>query len=131
MRTYSPSALPHLVLAAVVLVVPLPVAFAVAAGFAAGRWTMPVASDAWSDDGARIARDLPDLLRVPARLRSCRDPDLHAAHPGLPAEVRACRTSAVGTVGADGSVRWHRGLRARRRCSGSSAPARCPARQVS
>jgi hypothetical protein len=51
MRTYSPSALPHLVLAAVVLVVPLPAAFAVAAGFAAGRWTMPVLSNAWSDDG--------------------------------------------------------------------------------
>ena len=51
MRTYSPSALPHLVLAAVVLVVPLPAAFAVAAGFAVGRWTMPVLSNAWSDDG--------------------------------------------------------------------------------
>ena len=50
-RTYSPSALPHLALAAVVLVVPLPAAFAVAAGFAAGRWTMPVLSNAWSDDG--------------------------------------------------------------------------------
>jgi hypothetical protein len=43
--------LPHLALAAVVLVVPLPAAFAVAAGFAAGRWTMPVVSNAWSDDG--------------------------------------------------------------------------------
>ena len=52
MRTYSPSALPHLVLAAVVLVVPLPAAFAVAAGFAAGRALMPVLSNAWSDDGA-------------------------------------------------------------------------------
>jgi hypothetical protein len=50
-RTYSPSALPHLALAAVVLVVPLPAAFGVAAGFAAGRWTMPVLSNAWSDDG--------------------------------------------------------------------------------
>jgi hypothetical protein len=50
-RTYSPSALPHLVLAAVVLVVPLPAAFAAAAGFAAGRWAMPVLSNAWSDDG--------------------------------------------------------------------------------
>ena len=50
-RTYSPSALPHLALAAVVLVVPLPAAFAVAAGFAAGRWMMPVLSNAWSDDG--------------------------------------------------------------------------------
>jgi hypothetical protein len=52
MRTYSPSALPHLALAAVLLVVPLPAAFAVAAGFAAGRWVMPVLSNAWSDDGA-------------------------------------------------------------------------------
>ena len=51
MRTYSPSALPHLALVAVVLVVPLPLAFAVAAGFAAGRWVMPVVSNAWSDDG--------------------------------------------------------------------------------
>ena len=55
MRTYSPSALPHLVLAAVVLVVPLPVAPLVAAGFAAGRFAMPVLSNAWSDDGAWTA----------------------------------------------------------------------------
>ncbi len=52
MRTYSPSALPHLVLAAVVLVVPLPAAFALAAGFALGRLAMPVLSNGWSDDGA-------------------------------------------------------------------------------
>ena len=51
MRTYSPSALPHLALAAVLLVVPFPAAFAVAAGFAAGRWAMPMLSNAWSDDG--------------------------------------------------------------------------------
>ena len=51
MRTYSPSALPHLVLAAVVLVVPLPFAPLVAAGFAIGRFMMPVLSNAWSDDG--------------------------------------------------------------------------------
>jgi hypothetical protein len=55
MRTYSPSALPHLVLVAVVLVVPLPVAPLVAAGFAAGRFAMPVLSNAWSDDGAWTA----------------------------------------------------------------------------
>lgn len=55
MRTYSPSALPHLVLAAVVLVVPLSVAPLVAAGFAAGRFAMPVLSNAWSDDGAWTA----------------------------------------------------------------------------
>jgi hypothetical protein len=52
MRTYSPSALPHLVLAAVLLVVPLPAAFALAAGFALGRLAMPVLSNAWSDDGS-------------------------------------------------------------------------------
>jgi hypothetical protein len=52
MRTYSPSALPHLALAAVVLVVPLPLAPAVAAGFAAGRLAMPVMSNGWSDDGS-------------------------------------------------------------------------------
>jgi hypothetical protein len=51
MRTYSPSALPHLVLLAVVLVVPFPAAFAVAAGFAAGRLAMPLLSNAWSADG--------------------------------------------------------------------------------
>jgi hypothetical protein len=52
MRTYSPSALPHLVLAAVLLVVPLPAAFALAAGFALGRLAMPVLSNGWSDDGS-------------------------------------------------------------------------------
>jgi hypothetical protein len=52
MRTYSPSALPHLALAAVVLVVPFPAAFVLAAGFAAGRLTMPLLSNAWSDDGS-------------------------------------------------------------------------------
>jgi hypothetical protein len=52
MRTYSPSALPHLVLAAIVLVVPFGPAFAVAAGFASGRLAMPLLSNAWSDDGS-------------------------------------------------------------------------------
>ena len=52
MRTYSPSALPHLVLAAVVLLVPLGAVPAVAVGFAAGRFAMPVLSNAWSDDGS-------------------------------------------------------------------------------
>lgn len=51
MRTYSPSGLPHLALAAIVLVVPFPAAFAVAAGFAVGRLAMPLLSNAWSDDG--------------------------------------------------------------------------------
>ena len=43
------------ILAAVVLVVPLPVAPLVAAGFAAGRFAMPVLSNAWSDDGGWTA----------------------------------------------------------------------------
>jgi hypothetical protein len=51
MRTYSPSALPHLALVAIVLVVPFPAAFALAAGFAAGRLAMPLLSNGWSDDG--------------------------------------------------------------------------------
>jgi hypothetical protein len=55
MRTYSPSALPHLVLAAVLLVVPLPAAFALAAGFALGRLAMPLLSNAWSDDASWTA----------------------------------------------------------------------------
>lgn len=52
MRTYSPSALPHLALLAVVLVLPFPAAFTCAAGFAAGRLAMPLLSNAWSADGA-------------------------------------------------------------------------------
>ncbi|WP_143517279.1 hypothetical protein [Pseudonocardia sp. MH-G8] len=56
MRTYSPSALPHLVLVAVVLAVPFPAAFAAAAGFAAGRLAMPLLSNAWSDDGSWTLR---------------------------------------------------------------------------
>lgn len=52
MRTYSPSALPHLALIAIVLVVPFPAAFALAAGFATGRLAMPLLSNAWSADGA-------------------------------------------------------------------------------
>jgi hypothetical protein len=40
------------VLAAVLLVVPLPAAFALAAGFALGRLAMPLLSNAWSDDGS-------------------------------------------------------------------------------
>jgi hypothetical protein len=42
MRTYSPSGLPHVVLAAVLLIVPLPAAFALAVGFAVGRLAMPL-----------------------------------------------------------------------------------------
>jgi hypothetical protein len=71
-----------------------------------------VVHDATCGACARIARDLPDLLRVPVRLRSCRDPELRAAHPGLPATTLACRAPAVGTVRADGTVRWRPGMRA-------------------
>ncbi|MHA6793386.1 hypothetical protein ACVGVM_07660 [Pseudonocardia bannensis] len=52
MRTYSPSALPHLALLAIVLVVPFPAAFVVGAGFALGRLAMPLLSNGWSDDGS-------------------------------------------------------------------------------
>jgi hypothetical protein len=55
MRTYSPSGLPHVVLAAVLLIVPLPAAFALAAGFAVGRLAMPLLAGAWSDDGSWTA----------------------------------------------------------------------------
>lgn len=52
MRTYSPSALPHLVLVAIVLVLPLAGAMAAGLGFAAARWIMAAASIWHSDDGA-------------------------------------------------------------------------------
>jgi hypothetical protein len=71
-----------------------------------------VVHDAECGACARIARDLPEVLRVPVRMRSCRDPHLHAAHRDLPAAARACRAPAVGTVGADGAVRWRSGVRA-------------------
>ena len=59
---------------------------------------------------SRIARELPDLVRVPVLVRSCRDPGLGAAHPTLPAAVRRCAAPAVGAVRADGTVRWWPGL---------------------
>jgi len=71
-----------------------------------------VVHDATCGTCARIAHDLAAVLRVPVRLRSCRDPHLHAAHPDLPPAARACRTPAVGTVDAGGTVRWRPGLRA-------------------
>jgi hypothetical protein len=52
MRTYSPSALPHLVLAAVVLALPWQGALAAGAGFALARWIMAAASIGHSDDGS-------------------------------------------------------------------------------
>ncbi|MEV4007080.1 hypothetical protein [Actinomadura sp. NPDC049753] len=51
MRTYSPSALPHLVLLAVLLVLPFPGALAAGAGFALARWIMPAASIGHGADG--------------------------------------------------------------------------------
>ncbi|WP_214406312.1 hypothetical protein [Pseudonocardia lacus] len=57
-----------------------------------------------------IARELPELVRVPVRVRSCRDPGLAAEHPGLRPAVSACATPALGTVRGDGTVRWWYGL---------------------
>jgi hypothetical protein len=71
-----------------------------------------IVHDAACGTCAGVVRDLPHLLRVPVRVRSCRDPELHAVHPDLPAAVRTCRTPAVGLVRPDGTVRWHAGLRA-------------------
>lgn len=59
---------------------------------------------------SRIARELPDLLRVPVKVRSCRDPQLAVTYPALPVSVRACAAPALGTVRPDGSVRWWQGL---------------------
>lgn len=53
-----------------------------------------------------IARELPDLLRVPVTVLSCRNPQLATWYPTLRASVRSCGTPAVGMVGVDGSVRW-------------------------
>jgi hypothetical protein len=57
-----------------------------------------------------IAREMPELLRVPVKIRSCRDPQLASVYPTLRASVRSCATPAVGTVRPDGSVRWWPGL---------------------
>lgn len=59
---------------------------------------------------SRIARELPDLLRVPVTVRSCRDPRLGLVYPTLRPAVRTCATPALGTVRADGSIRWWPGL---------------------
>jgi len=50
-----------------------------------------------------VARELPELLRVPVTVRSCRDPYLS---PDVPAAVRACARPALGVVRPDGSTRW-------------------------
>jgi hypothetical protein len=59
---------------------------------------------------SRIARELPDLLRVPVTVRSCRDPRLGLTYPTLAPAVRACATPALGAARADGSIRWWPGL---------------------
>ena len=71
-----------------------------------------VVHDAACGACAGVVRDLPALIRVPVRVRSCRDPDLSATYPGLPAAARACRAPAIGIVRPDCAVRWHLGLRA-------------------
>jgi hypothetical protein len=67
-----------------------------------------VVYDAGCGTCSRVARELGDVLRVPVRARSCRDPHV----PGLPAMVRACRAPGIGRVRPDGTVRWRTGLRA-------------------
>jgi hypothetical protein len=57
---------------------------------------------------SRIARELPDLVRVPVTVRSCRDPQL--AQLGVSGRVRGCGAPAVGIVRGDGRVRWWTGL---------------------
>lgn len=74
MRTYSPSALPHLLLLAVLLVLTPPWAFLAALGLAAGRWVMAGISNAYADDGswsdrwAEHRRVLAGLTTAPAVL---------------------------------------------------------------
>jgi hypothetical protein len=69
-----------------------------------------VVADVSCPSCSQIARELPDLLRVPVTVRSCRDPRLAGQHPTLPVPVLACRKPALGTVRPDGSVRWWPGL---------------------
>ena len=52
-----------------------------------------------------VARELPELMRVPVTVRSCRDPYLP---PDVPAVVRACAKPALGVVRPDGTTRWQR-----------------------
>jgi hypothetical protein len=69
-----------------------------------------VVADVTCPSCSHIARELPDLVRVPVTVRSCRDPRLPTRYPALPAAVLACRKPALGTVRPDGSVRWWPGL---------------------
>jgi hypothetical protein len=50
-----------------------------------------------------VARELPELMRVPVTVRSCRDPHLA---PDVPAAVRTCAKPALGLVRPDGTTRW-------------------------
>ena len=72
MRTYSPSALPHLVLLAVLLVLPLPEALLAGTGFALSRWLMAFSSVVhpgdWSALWDRHSRTLAVLTTVSAYL---------------------------------------------------------------
>jgi hypothetical protein len=54
-----------------------------------------------------IARELPELMRVPVTVRSCRDRHLPA---DVPAQVRACARPALGVVRPDGTTRWWPGV---------------------
>ena len=73
-----------------------------------------------------VASDLTSLLRVPVRTRSCRDPDLRAAHPDVPAVAATCRTPAVGLVSFDGTVTWRLGVGAARALLGLVRPRALP-----
>lgn len=57
-----------------------------------------------------IARNLPDLVRVPVTVRSCREAGLARLYPGLPSGVPSCVRPAVGVQRRDGGVRWWPGL---------------------
>jgi hypothetical protein len=57
-----------------------------------------------------IAARLSEVLRTTVLARSCRDPALRSSHPVVAA--LDCRAPAIGSVRADGSVRWSTGLRA-------------------
>src|SRR5690606_10074255 len=71
MRTYSPSALPHLMLVMIVLVLPFGWGMAAAIGFAVGRWVtalaasrFPAGPTAWAARWARYSRLVVGMLAV-------------------------------------------------------------------
>lgn len=83
-----------------------------------------VVHDATCGTCTGVVRDLPHLLRVPVRARSCRDPDLPA---DLPPAARTCRAPAIGLVRADGTVRWRLGVAAAPALLRVTRPGRLPA----